>query len=135
MNKTLIVSCLACVCMCNAYADNIIKLRCGASFREVPKERCFADSRTKTIDEVTYTYRIFKTNNDGSGMFEGSNGEFEVPIGLKIKKADFPSKKENISIPASIDGVPIVEIGFACFEKRSRLKSITLPKTVISISS
>ena len=34
----------------------------------VPKERCFADLRTKTIDEVTYTYGI-----------EGSNDKVEVP--------------------------------------------------------
>ena len=133
MKRITAMVCFVSACIFSAYADNMIRLRCGASFREITPKKCFSEHRTKTIDGVTYTYRIFKTTLRGSGLFEDSNGAFEAPIGLTINKAEFPSSKKRITIPASIDGVPVVEIGFACFEGRSRLKSVAVPKSVISI--
>ena len=56
MKRIIITCCFLYACMSNAYADRLIKLNCGASFREIPHNQCFEGTRTKTIAGVTYAF-------------------------------------------------------------------------------
>lgn len=135
MKRIIITCCFLYACMSNAYADRLIKLNCGASFREIPHNQCFEGTRTKTIAGVTYSYSIYKTWIGGSGLFEISDKQIlgDKPIGLRIERVEFPGTMENINVPLTIENIPVIAIGYGCFQRCSRLKSVAIPKTVISI--
>ena len=67
MNRIAVVCFALLVCVCDSYADEQVKvtLRCGVSFREIPRKKCFDGDRTTTINGVTYVYSIFRTGTGG----------------------------------------------------------------------
>ena len=42
----------------------------------------------------------------------------------------YKGKAANVEIPAEIEGTPVCEIGFYCFEANYQLESVTLPESV-----
>ena len=135
MKRIAVICCVFCGCISNAYASNMITLNCGVSLREIPRNQCFDGTRTKTIAGVIYSYCIYSTWIGGSSLFENSdsNSSGNKPIGLRLEKVEFPSTVEVIKVPTTIDNIPIIAIGYNCFQRCSRLKSVVLPKTVITI--
>lgn len=89
----------------------------------------FGGSRQKTIDGVEYTYRGYLLDRIGGHLIDWS----KRPFVLAIEKAEFDPSTEKIKIPDEIDGIPVLRIGAKCFQNCSRIKSVVLPKKILTI--
>ena len=59
------------------------------------------------------------------------NGDFDYEIyeGRTII-TKYNGNAANVELPAEMEGVPVCEVGFYCFEANYQLESVTLPETV-----
>ncbi|MBP3268695.1 MAG: leucine-rich repeat domain-containing protein, partial [Ruminococcus sp.] len=60
---------------------------------------------------------------------EAGDFDYEIYEGRTII-TKYNGKASNVEIPAEVEGVPVCEIGFYCFEANYQLESVTLPETV-----
>lgn len=89
----------------------------------------FEGTRQKTIDGIEYTYQGYILDQIGGHSIDWS----KRPFVLSIDKAEFDSSIEKIKIPDQIDGIPVLRIGTKCFQNCSRIKSVVLPKKILTI--
>ena len=60
---------------------------------------------------------------------EGDVFDYEIYEGRTIV-TKYKGEAANVEIPAEIEGTPVCEIGFYCFEANYQLESVTLPESV-----
>lgn len=60
---------------------------------------------------------------------EGSEFDYEIYEGRTII-TKYKGKAANVEIPSEVEGVPVCEVGFYCFEANYQLESVTLPESV-----
>ena len=89
----------------------------------------FEGTRQKTIDGIVYTYQGYFLDQIGGHSIDYS----KRPFVLSIDKAEFDSSIEKIKIPDQIDGIPVLRVGVKCFQNCSRIKSVVLPKKILTI--
>ena len=90
----------------------------------------FVYSATAFASAYTYV-----ENNDSDEEKEVPEFATENVDAFSLKLTSYNGDKENVVIPDTVDGKPIVAVGGYCFDEDVDVKSVTLPKTVKSIGT
>ncbi|MBR1824379.1 MAG: leucine-rich repeat domain-containing protein [Ruminococcus sp.] len=82
---------------------------------------------TEAVTELD-TYEPLATVRDRN-IEEAGDFDYEIYEGRTII-TKYNGNAANVELPAEIEGVPVCEVGFYCFEANYQLESVTLPETV-----
>lgn len=85
------------------------------------------EPETEAVTELE-TYEPLATVRERN-IEEAGDFDYEIYEGRTII-TKYNGKEANVTLPAEIEGTPVCEVGFYCFEANFQLESVTLPETV-----
>lgn len=119
MKKTLFAVLLAAVAAASC--------GCNEKVGDSSSANVTVESQTEAATELE-TYEPLATVRERN-IEEAGDFDYEIYEGRTII-TKYNGKEANVELPAEIEGTPVCEVGFYCFEANYQLESVTLPETV-----
>ena len=120
MRKTMFMFLLAAAVAVSSFG-------CSSSKTEESSSETSVQPETEAATELE-TYEPLVSVRERN-IEEGDVFDYEIYEGRTIV-TKYKGEAANVEIPAEIEGTPVCEIGFYCFEANYQLESVTLPESV-----
>ena len=120
MKKTLLTLLLA--------SAVVLTAGCSKAEDEVSSQPSEVPTETEEVVTEPDSYEPLATVRERN-IEEAGDFDYEIYEGRTII-TKYNGKASNVEIPAEVEGVPVCEIGFYCFEANYQLESVTLPESV-----
>lgn len=120
MRKTMFMFLLAAAVAVSSFG-------CSSSKTEESSSETSVQPETEAATELE-TYEPLATVRERN-IEEAGDFDYEIYEGRTII-TKYNGKAASVEIPAEMEGVPVCEIGFYCFEANYQLESVTIPESV-----
>lgn len=111
-------------------AVSSLSIGCGKKYTDDTPNATETQPQTEEVTELI-TYEPLATVRDRD-IEESEKFDYEIYDG-KVIITKYKGTETDVVIPDEVEGVPVGEIGFYCFEANWNLVSVTLPETVTVI--
>ena len=122
MRKVLLTAMLAVLAVCSTGCTDK-----KAESKSSSSESSQSVTETEPETEIE-TYEPLATVRDRN-IEESEKFDYEVYDG-RVIITKYKGNETNVEIPAEVEGTPVCEIGFYCFEANYDLQSVALPESV-----
>ncbi|NBS53851.1 MAG: hypothetical protein EBS96_14805, partial [Spartobacteria bacterium] len=99
-------------------------------------DRAVVDNRDSNLPESRYAYFGFRVAQNTSGEWDANSGfTYDSPDGISARITGYEGLDFDLTIPPSINGLPVTAIQEYALQNWTNLTSITIPSSVTSIGS